>query len=215
MALVVTEAAEGAAFDQDVCAILKVQDVTPGLYGLCKRHCELLNCDEAEDPIDCEMDREDLLERYNELRQEDEPIMPCLRCPCWTSEKLATVGFTWSSNEISVNAADLFWLEEKEIIAPCIPYGVHHAKVAASGICVYMYTNPSNPLENEFLVQTVDPDEYEVCLEEIIDQIGNLVQADLDVYCDLNLCSNLCEDVCMDASVCNNFMGVILCEPPE
>jgi hypothetical protein len=89
--------------NQGVCDGLKVQGVTPGLYGLCVAYCEALDCPDpnsiSSDPDkvatrQCKTASPKILARYNSIKKDSDPGMACVRttCPCWNSAELSKVG---------------------------------------------------------------------------------------------------------------------------
>jgi hypothetical protein len=80
-----TPANEGA------CDVL-LAGSTPGLYGLCVAYCEALDCHRQFDGNTAcnNPPSPKILENYNRLKQEDDPIMPCRRegCPCFNEADL-------------------------------------------------------------------------------------------------------------------------------
>jgi len=77
--------------EESVCDVLN--DATPGLYGLCVAYCEAQDCDfEGARSGQCKAPNPKLLSRYDEMRSDHDPAMPCLladaECPCFSAEDL-------------------------------------------------------------------------------------------------------------------------------
>ena len=90
---------------EDVCDVLQLPGVTPGLFGLCNAFCEAKDCDEypIEDmPRSCDK----LLDNYEKKRERADnpldPAMPCLEdddpgvqippCACWSADDVEPFG---------------------------------------------------------------------------------------------------------------------------
>ena len=99
------ESAVSVPTGEGVCSPLFHQ--SPGLFGLCHAYCEVLDCDETQDPSNgCPR----ILENYNRMMNpETDPAMPCLaapvECPCFTealveaiAQKVPTADETWCVN---------------------------------------------------------------------------------------------------------------------
>ncbi len=80
---------------EEVCDVLQLEGVTPGLYGLCNAYCEAKDCDSygpyEDQPRSCQR----LFDNYERMRERAnnplDPEMPCLAeesvvCPCWPPE---------------------------------------------------------------------------------------------------------------------------------
>lgn len=154
--------------NEGVCDVLKAEGITPGLYGLCVAYCEALDCDEdiaslspEEIVTECRPASPVILEKYNALKKDTDPDMPCVQegsCPCWSSEEISAIGMNWSPQSIYASMWDFstytsYSLTEYRTVTSTFPYGAYNGatirfwKESQIQECIYTYydADPENP----------------------------------------------------------------------
>jgi len=151
---------------------------TPGLYGMCVAYCkateleqELADTAHPERLAFIAERKQRVLGRYNGMRQDSDPTMPCVQkvaCPCWTSAQTSASFWLSRSGKPQCGGADMPPVTQRGIA------GGSAAENDAVRMVAYINTEVGNnfcsysdQLTGESSVQYVSETDVRVCATQI------------------------------------------------
>ena len=175
---------------------------------MCVAYCEALDCPDlaagpsSERQPQCSPPNPDILARYNDLKTDNDPPMPCVQpqpqnCPCWSDNEMSAIGYTHSPHTMyaalwDFEAYDSFALAEYRSGYPgAYQYGqVYYWNEGPQ--CVYAYAD-FDPESYEYIVrfQEITTAQALACEASIKDQYQLLIDSGEIVPCGGNLCPGL------------------------
>lgn len=150
--------------NEGVCNELKLEGVTPALYGLCVAYCEAQDLDDL--TTDKDPPNTKILENYNKRKRASDPEMPCLKtpCPCWEDAELASISSDGMAGACLRTTTSVQLIDN----APTTHYAL--ADTGRSR-CAYVDLNAQPPRVN---FQTITPEQAQACFTAVSSACSNL-----------------------------------------